>query len=282
MCLLRTFQEVFSKTRLKSQNNELELLDGNILEGVRISPSGKICEGIDGRSYEINGKAVIKSLIANELNIPLLKEHGWTRADNRAYGWIKPSSLKVENEYIIGNIELTDDGIKLVKDNSYRYFSPAYMVSSVDYENNHFVVENIAHIGLVNEPNLRGLKLHLQEENNMANKQEPNKQEPNKQEPNKQESNKQEPANASISLLEKEINSLKIENAIANKEIFECQRDLCTSLNQVQIEKLKEANKVLKTQWEQDELSQEYNFKKQSNQDQRQAMTQQAIEALGG
>ncbi|WP_163566260.1 phage protease [Helicobacter suis] len=108
---------------------------------VVISPIGQI-SGIDGRTFKIESK-VYETLKANKIDLPIELDH-----TGPAIGWIKNSSLVLENDQILGLADFNKAGQAALKDRAYRYLSPTYLV---DDDNN---VITITGLGLVNKPNI--------------------------------------------------------------------------------------------------------------------------------
>ncbi|WP_163532606.1 phage protease [Helicobacter suis] len=106
-----------------------------------ISPIGQI-SGIDGRTFKIDTK-VYETLKANKIDLPIELDHS-----GPAIGWIKNSSLMLNGDQILGNADFNSAGQAALKDRSYRYLSPTYLV---DDDNN---VITITGLGLVNKPNI--------------------------------------------------------------------------------------------------------------------------------
>ncbi|WP_163556130.1 phage protease [Helicobacter suis] len=108
---------------------------------VMLSPLGTI-KGIDGRVFVVDS-SVFDTLKASKLDIPINVDHSGS-----AVGWIKNSSLKLDDNAIYGLLELNDTHKDLVVKKQYRYLSPAYLVD----QDNH--VQTITSLSLVNTPNI--------------------------------------------------------------------------------------------------------------------------------
>lgn len=117
-------------------------------EKIKISPVGEF-EGIDGRRYSLNADLVLKNSQKMGVDLMLDKNH----EDEEAMGWFDINSLEKRDDGIFASLTLTPKGEELVKNRSYRYLSPAYVIEAFK-ENGLMVIERIASVGLVNRPNL--------------------------------------------------------------------------------------------------------------------------------
>lgn len=108
---------------------------------VVISPLGAV-RGIDGRQFLITPQ-VFHVLKSNQIDLPIELEH-----TGPAIGWVKNSSLHVQDDQIMGVAEFNAAGKAALQDKAYRYLSPTYLT---DEKNN---VITIAALGLVNKPNI--------------------------------------------------------------------------------------------------------------------------------
>lgn len=135
-------------------------------EKIKISPVGEF-EGIDGRRYSLNADLVLKNSQKMSVDLMLDKNH----EDDEAMGWFDINSLEKREDGIFASLTLTPKGEELVKNRSYRYLSPAYVIEAFK-ENGLMVIERIASVGLVNRPNLLSQALNndetkIKEENTM-------------------------------------------------------------------------------------------------------------------
>lgn len=134
-------------------------------EKIKISPVGEF-EGIDGRKYSLNADLVLKNSQKMSVDLMLDKNH----EDDEAMGWFDINSLEKRDDGIYASLTLTPKGEELVKNRSYRYLSPAYVIEAFK-ENGVAVIERIASVGLVNRPNLLSQALNkettIKEENTM-------------------------------------------------------------------------------------------------------------------
>lgn len=126
-------------------------------EKIKISPVGEF-EGIDGRRYSLNADLVLKNSQKMSVDLMLDKNH----EDDEAMGWFDINSLEKRDDGIFASLTLTPKGEELVKNRSYRYLSPAYVIEAFK-ENGLMVIERIASVGLVNRPNLLSQALNNDE-----------------------------------------------------------------------------------------------------------------------
>ncbi|PNK59458.1 phage protease [Psychrobacter sp. FDAARGOS_221] len=107
-------------------------------------PIGKF-SGRDGRSWNNSDpEAVIKNTtLPFILDIDHASE---TTPNTEASGWI--TQLKIENNHILGLLELNGLGKQVIADKRYKFYSPAFNVTKDG------VVHALASVGLTNKPNL--------------------------------------------------------------------------------------------------------------------------------
>lgn len=134
--------------RLKKQL-ELNLKEG---EKVKVTPIGEVV-GLDGRTFKIDGEFLLKSILENDLHIPLDTNHDF----NEAVGWFDKTSFEVKGDGIYATLEPTKKGAELIANKSYRYLSPVFEMGS----NN--TVIGLDSVGLVNRPNLLNKELNKKE-----------------------------------------------------------------------------------------------------------------------
>ncbi|WP_163534159.1 phage protease [Helicobacter suis] len=108
---------------------------------VMLSPLGTI-KGIDGRVFVVDS-SVFETLKKSQLDLPVNVDH-----EGSAVGWIKNSSLRLDDSGIYGILEINKNSQYLVSEKHYRYLSPSYLV---DTNNN---VQTITSLSLVNTPNI--------------------------------------------------------------------------------------------------------------------------------
>lgn len=131
--------------RLKKQI-ELNLKEG---EKIKVSPVGDVI-GLDGRAFKIDGESLLKNILMADLHIPLDINHGF----DEAVGWFEKTSFEVREDGVYASLDLNARGQELVKNKSYRYLSPVYIMGE-----NGFVV-GLDSVGLVNRPNLLNKELN--------------------------------------------------------------------------------------------------------------------------
>ena len=131
--------------RLKKQI-ELNLKEG---EKIKVSPVGEVI-GLDGRAFKIDGESLLKNILMADLHIPLDINHGF----DEAVGWFEKTSFEVREDGVYASLDLNARGQELVKNKSYRYLSPVYIMGE-----NGFVV-GLDSVGLVNRPNLLNKELN--------------------------------------------------------------------------------------------------------------------------
>lgn len=121
---------------------------------LEVTKIGKGIKGIDGRVYDIDGKALIEDIKAKGLDIPLFINH----KRGEAFGFIKPDDFKVEGDTLVCECELNDAGTAALDKKSYRYISPAFIMGK-DGE-----VVGLEHVSLTNVPNLSKTALNEQQQ----------------------------------------------------------------------------------------------------------------------
>ncbi len=101
--------------------------------------------GRDGRSWNNNkpNDVVKNSTLPFILDIDHASE---TTANTVASGWV--TELKIENNNILGKLELNSLGEQAVEDKRYKYYSPAFNVKADG------TVHSFASVALTNKPNL--------------------------------------------------------------------------------------------------------------------------------
>lgn len=181
-------------------------------EKIKISPVGEF-EGIDGRRYSLNADLVLKNSQKMGVDLMLDKNH----EDDEAMGWFDINSLEKRTDGIFASLTLTPKGEELVKNRSYRYLSPAYVIEAFK-ENGLMAIERIASVGLVNRPNLLSQALNKAENEALQAKVKELEAEKAKQE---EEANKIA-QNAKIELIDK---------AIENKELLPKRKEAALALN---------------------------------------------------
>lgn len=139
-------------TRLKKQL-ELNLKDG---EKVKVSPLGEVV-GFDGRKFKIDGEQLLKTILENDLHIPLDINHKF----DEAVGWFEKTSFELRDDGVYALLELTNKGAELISNKSYRYLSPVFEMGN---SNN---VIGLDSVGLVNRPNLLNKELNEKENKNL-------------------------------------------------------------------------------------------------------------------
>ncbi len=138
--------------RLKKQL-ELNIKDG---EKVKVTPVGEVV-GLDGREFKIDSELLLKSILENDLHIPLDINHNF----DEAVGWFEKNSFETREDGIYAMLEPTTKGAELIANKSYRYLSPVFVMGS----NN--TVIGLDSVGLVNRPNLLNKELNEKEKNNL-------------------------------------------------------------------------------------------------------------------
>lgn len=101
--------------------------------------------GRDGRSWtNSDPEAVIKNTtLPFILDIDHASE---TTPNTEASGWI--TQLKIENNHIVGLLELNGRGKEIIEDKRYKFYSPAFNVTKDG------TVHSLCSVGLTNKPNL--------------------------------------------------------------------------------------------------------------------------------
>lgn len=138
--------------RLKKQL-ELNLKDG---EKVKVTPVGEVV-GLDGRKFKIDAELLLKSILENDLHIPLDTNHNF----DEAIGWFEKNSFEIRADGIYALLEPTNKGAELIANKSYRYLSPVFEMG------NNGTVIGLDSVGLVNRPNLLNKELNKKEKNNL-------------------------------------------------------------------------------------------------------------------
>jgi phage I-like protein len=126
-------------------------------EKVKVSPIGAF-EGVDGRSYSVDGKALIKSIVKGGVHIVLDANHSF----GEAVGWFDKDSFELQEDGIYATLEFNSEGIELITDKKYRYLSPVYIMGDGN------TVVGLDSVGLVNRPNLLTTALNTKEEKKMT------------------------------------------------------------------------------------------------------------------
>jgi len=211
------------KLRIEYNSNErrdsefLKPIEFNFKDGekILISPVGAVV-GIDGRTFTIDGPAVVAATVENNVDLVFDVDHGLdAKHGSSAAGWIALNSLEARDDGIYGSLELTELGKELVDSKLYRYTSPAYIM---DRNKTDRTVLAIDSVGLVNKPNLNTEAL------------------------NSKESEKLTELNTKVENLEKENGTLTGDLETANKKVTE----LITSNTKLESD-LKEANSKVHT-----------------------------------
>jgi len=114
--------------------------------------------GYDGRSFIIDGEALLANIKANGLDIPLDANHNF----DEALGWFDQESFEVRKDGIYASLEFTPKGIEANQNRSYRYLSPVYIMG------NGRTVVGLDSVGFVNRPNLLNNALNNKEQENMT------------------------------------------------------------------------------------------------------------------
>ncbi len=184
---------------------------------IKLTPINAI--GLDGRKFKIEPDYVIfNSQKYSKILIRL--EHGENRdALDKSIGWIDGKSLRVENDFIVGDVEFTEWGKTLINNKEYRYLSPEFLID--DMVDGFYVVNAIAGLGLVNRPNFKTLALNNQKDNQ------------NKMD---EKETKIKALELELEQIKKENNSLKIKNLIADGKILQSQESFALSLNAQQLD----------------------------------------------
>ncbi|WP_018694434.1 phage protease [Algicola sagamiensis] len=135
-------------------NTELRTHDGNIPDWVELIPPGQHVVGRDARHW-VNDSPyqLIQAFNHNGADLPIDIEHATEfKAPNGepapAVGWIKEIEVREMNA-IWGRVEWNAQGKKLIKEKSYRYLSPVFLV---DRETTR--IKKLCSAGLTNQPNL--------------------------------------------------------------------------------------------------------------------------------
>jgi phage I-like protein len=126
-------------------------------EKVKVSPIGAF-EGVDGRSYSVDGKALIKSIVKGGVHIVLDANHSF----GEAVGWFDKDSFELQEDGIYATLEFNSEGMELISDKKYRYLSPVYIMGDGN------TVVGLDSVGLVNRPNLLTTALNTKEEKKMT------------------------------------------------------------------------------------------------------------------
>jgi phage I-like protein len=126
-------------------------------EKVKVSPIGAF-EGVDGRSYSVDGRALIKSIVNGGVHIVLDANHSF----GEAVGWFDKDSFELREDGIYATLEFNSEGIELIADKKYRYLSPVYIMGDGN------TVVGLDSVGLVNRPNLLTTALNTKEEKKMT------------------------------------------------------------------------------------------------------------------
>jgi phage I-like protein len=122
-------------------------------DAVRLIPCGEVI-GRDGRRWKLsNPQSVIDWCVRNARDIPVDLEHSTELKAPEgepapAVGWIKPSSLRIEDGHIVGVIEYNSES-NPVANKEYRYLSPVFIYDTQPLE---FI--GLTSVGLTNNPNL--------------------------------------------------------------------------------------------------------------------------------
>lgn len=128
--------------------------DGALPQSVKLCPisrNGKLVKGRDGREFLIEGEKVAKATNGRGLKVVLDCNHAsysFGSAESlAAYGWL--DNLRVEGNYLVADLELTDKGKNAIESRHFRYLSPAFAM------NGSAEVAFVHSVGLVNHPNLK-------------------------------------------------------------------------------------------------------------------------------
>ena len=126
---------------------------------VKISPIG-LFSGYDGRIYKVDETTITRTK-EKGLDIPLNVEHCFTQKACEAVGWFKIDTLKLKEDGVYANLELTKEGQELIDSKKYRYLSPEF---SVDENRQVITIDAVA---LVNVPNFN-LEINQKKESKMS------------------------------------------------------------------------------------------------------------------
>ena len=133
------------------------MLELNFKQGdkVKVSPIGDIV-GVDGRTYTIDGKKLITSIVENDVHVVLDANHSF----DEAVGWFDKDSFELRNDGVYATLEFNSEGMELTSDKRYRYLSPVYVMGS------NSIVIGLDSVGFVNRPNLLTTELNTKKERN--------------------------------------------------------------------------------------------------------------------
>jgi phage I-like protein len=210
-------------------------------EKVKVSPIGQTV-GLDGRGYRIDAKALIASVVANDVHIPLDENHSF----GAAFGWFDKNSFEARTDGIYAALELTPDGAEALANKTYRYLSPVFTMGD------NRAVAGLDSVGLVNRPNLLNNALNNKE--NQPNKKEKNEVDEKEvaqmkaknealEKELKEANGKLTEANAKIDELGGAAKETKIVGALEKNEILPAQADFARTLTGAHLDKFLEMNK---------------------------------------
>lgn len=139
---------------MKRQGKLKNVLELNFKQGekVKLSPVGEVT-GLDGRMFRIDGEALVASISANDIHIPLDENHSF----DEAVGWFDKTSFELREDGIYASLELNTKGVELSEDRRYRYLSPVYEMGQ------NSVVVGLDSVGFVNRPNLLNQEINTKE-----------------------------------------------------------------------------------------------------------------------
>lgn len=189
-------------------------------EKIRISPVGEV-KGVDGRSYRVDAKNVIRRTQELTVDIVLNVNHGWDTYGGKAAGWFDISTLEEREDGIYAALSATSIGTELISERLFRYLSPEYIVA----RDSHGIMEvlTLAGVGLVNKPNLLDEALNKTE---------------NKETPMPQKETAATPTAAQITTLQednarlaKALQTNKIDTAITAGQLMPAKKAFALQLN---------------------------------------------------
>ncbi len=219
-------------------------------EKVLISPVGAVV-GLDGRTFNIDGEAVVANTIANGIDLVFDVDHGYAEYGGKAAGWFKFDSLELREDGIYASLETTTLGNELIDGKLYRYVSPAYIM---DRNKSDRTVLSLDSVGLVNRPNLIKDALNSKDKEVIKNlnskittlETERNQAVQTADTPSKEleeTTNRLTETNSKLTKVESDLTQIKEQNkafkidlAVEQNRILPKDREFCKSLNDEQLD----------------------------------------------
>lgn len=141
---------------------ELTLADGDAPAWIHVIPAGPDVQANDGRAFRMKDPAAVVAQFSRDVRIDEDHESEQWRGKTKARGWIRElrhvetPDASFSEAGIWGRVDWTPEGARTVKEQEYRYLSPAF---SLFYDEDDVMnVAQLLSVALTNRPALTELK----------------------------------------------------------------------------------------------------------------------------